>query len=158
MELDTGFDRITPTAFSFVRKLHEPLVVVVDNGQEVTLPADAWLTFSSVGLSMDGKLLDDPETFMPERWIEGGDTKKRKARDWPLFDHPLMRDGFGYGPRKCLGARVAQLELWAAVTELVRNYQITLCDEGAVYEVANHASTYPDPAPQLMFSPIGEGC
>ena len=68
------------------------------------------------------------------------------------FDHPLMRDGFGHGPRMCLGARVAQLELQLVVAHVIRAHRLSV-DGARGFHVANHASTYPDPAPKLKFEP-----
>ena len=73
------------------------------------MPAGGWLAFSPVGIATDPAHVQGPWEFRPERWIDESATCHRDRAAWPLFDHPLMRDGFGHGPRMCLGARVAQL-------------------------------------------------
>ncbi|EFC44139.1 predicted protein [Naegleria gruberi] len=132
--------RLTPTAFAILRRMDEP--VVIDNYE---IPAKAWLCFSPVGISMDPKFVESPEEFNPGRYLN------RVAREWPLFDHPLMRDGFGYGPRKCLGFRLAEMEIWTVIVTLIRDYQISLAPGTKKFDIVNHAATYPSPTPQLIF-------
>ncbi|KAG2393136.1 hypothetical protein C9374_009713 [Naegleria lovaniensis] len=144
--------RLTPTAFAILRKLKEPLVIQVSDEastNDYELPSNAWLCFSPVGMSMDPKFVESPHEFNPERYLN---RITRKEREWPLFDHPLMRDGFGYGPRKCLGARLAEMELWIAICTIVRDFKITLSPNSPKYEIVNHAATYPSPSPHLIFT------
>ena len=144
--------RLTPTAFSFVRRLPDPLEVRLPGGA-AELPGGAWLAFSPVGIATDPAHVQGPSEFRPGRWIDESATSHRDRAAWPLFDHPLiMRDGFGHGPRMCDGARVAQLELWCAVSHIVGAYRLSV-DGARGFRVANHASTYPDPAPKLVFEP-----
>jgi hypothetical protein len=107
--------------------------------------------------------------------------EQQRARSWALFDHPLMRDGFGFGPRMCLGGRLAEMEIYTAVCEILLHNRIVHSDDRDVsdssssssssnsscssntfsshtvpigrrrYEIVNHAATYPDPAPELLF-------
>jgi len=135
--------RLTPTAFAILRRMDEP--VTIDG---YVLPAKAWLCFSPVGISMDPKYVESPEEFNPERYLN---RITRKEREWPLFDHPLMRDGFGYGPRKCLGFRLAEMEIWTVICTLIKDYNISLAPGTKKYDIVNHAATYPSPAPQLVF-------
>ena len=145
--------RLTPTAFSFLRKLDADLEVFDATGATYKLPAHAWLAFSPVGLSRDPSMVESPMEFRPARFL----TTKRGTRvdvlkDSQLFEHPLMRDGFGFGPRMCLGARVAQLELLVVVSRILQDHRIS-CPGDFDYDIANHASTYPMPSPPLVFTP-----
>mmetsp|Transcript_3804 Transcript_3804/g.11216 ORF Transcript_3804/g.11216 Transcript_3804/m.11216 type:complete len:491 (+) Transcript_3804:87-1559(+) len=142
--------RLTPTAFSFLRRLPDPLEVQLPSGGAARLPSGAWLAFSPVGLATDPAHVAAPTEFRPERWVDAAAVHRERA--WPLFDHPLMRDGFSHGPRMCLGARIAQLELWLAVSQIVRAHRLRV-DGPRHYAVANHASTYPNPAPRIVFEP-----
>ncbi|KAL9656144.1 hypothetical protein ABK040_007762 [Willaertia magna] len=135
--------RLTPTAFANLRKLDEPIIV-----NDYCLPAKAWLCFSPVGISMDPKFVDSPNDFNPERYLN---RVTRKEREWALFDHPLMRDGFGFGVRKCLGGRLAEMEIWIAICTILRDYKITMEESSKDYDIVNHAATYPSPAPKLIF-------
>ncbi len=139
--------RCTPTAFMFVRKLQAPLTVPTQSGDSVTLPSDAWLAFSPVGVAHDPALVHNPHLFSPDRFLPPASDNKES-----LIYHPLMRDGFSVGPRMCLGARIAQLEIVAAVVALLRDYRIVTAP--TPYEIHNHASTFPSPSPSLSLSPI----
>ncbi|KNC49869.1 25-hydroxyvitamin D3 1alpha-hydroxylase [Thecamonas trahens ATCC 50062] len=114
--------RLTPTAFMFVRMLDEATEVVLGSGKALELPA---------------------KLFRPERFLSSNIDKSA------LIHHPLMRDGFSVGPRMCLGARVAHLELVAATAAVMQAVEVQ-CD-ATPWEIHNHASTYPSPAPQLSF-------
>jgi cytochrome P450 len=86
--------------------------------------------------------------FDPSRFL---DRIAQKRRHFQVFDHPLMRDGFGTGPRRCLGATLAKLELNAFICSAVQQWRISSVGN---YGVANHAATFPSPAPRLVFEPI----
>lgn len=59
----------------------------------------------------------DPDTFDPDRFLE---PRNEDAA------HPYAFVGFGGGPRSCLGAGVAQMELKALFTKLLRRFDIKL--------------------------------
>ena len=129
-----------------------------------TLPAGAWLCFSPVGLATDPAFVSEPHEFRPERYTdrcEGKLTRQERAQ-WATFDHPLMRDGFGFGPRKCLGARLAEMEIYSAICVILSEHRVTMQggpsgavrgEQGKPYQIANHAATFPSPAPTLIFTP-----
>ena len=56
----------------------------------------------------------DPEVFRPERWLTGEDLSKK--RYFP----------FGYGPRDCVGQKLAMLEMRMAIIRLITRYQFRL--------------------------------
>ncbi|KAL1856139.1 hypothetical protein Plec18170_004008 [Paecilomyces lecythidis] len=62
----------------------------------------------------------DAEAFRPERWLES--------------ESPTMLDSnsfvFGMGARICLGKDIAIMELYKLVTEVVRNFDMELVNEG----------------------------
>ncbi|RCN44232.1 unspecific monooxygenase [Ancylostoma caninum] len=55
-----------------------------------------------------------PEVFDPERWT----TEARSLRD------PLTYVPFGYGPRNCIGMRVAQMQMKVALAHILRRYEL----------------------------------
>ncbi|XP_060072393.1 cytochrome P450 3A8-like [Ylistrum balloti] len=60
----------------------------------------------------------DPEKFIPERFADNYD--------------PLTFLPFGYGPRNCVGMRLAQMELKMSLAKVVRNFEISICSETQV--------------------------
>ncbi|GFS75747.1 probable cytochrome P450 12a5, mitochondrial [Trichonephila clavipes] len=59
------------------------------------------------------KYYEEPLKFIPERWID-------KNKDF----NPFAFVPFGFGPRSCIGKRLAELEISLFVTELIRNFKI----------------------------------
>ncbi|KAJ8310879.1 hypothetical protein KUTeg_012744 [Tegillarca granosa] len=62
---------------------------------------------------------ENPEEFMPERF-----SREEKSKINPLHFLP-----FGYGPRNCIGMRLAYAEAKVAVIDFYRNFKVSLCDE-----------------------------
>jgi len=56
------------------------------------------------------KHFQDPDKFVPERWIRGGEQKKNS--------NPFVVLPFGHGARKCVGMRFASLELELVVAKV----------------------------------------
>ena len=52
----------------------------------------------------------DPDTFRPERWLTGEDMSQK------------CNLGFSFGPRDCVGQRLAMMEIRVALTRLIPNY------------------------------------
>lgn len=50
-------------------------------------------------MGRDHQIFPRPEQYKPSRWLRGGDTR---------FFRSL---GFGFGPRQCLGRRIAETEM-----------------------------------------------
>ncbi|WP_286761306.1 cytochrome P450 [Salegentibacter sp. UBA1130] len=70
------------------------------------------LLFSIHEVHRHPDLWEDPDSFKPERFAEGG--RKYSSQYFP----------FGAGPRKCIGNNFAMFEMIIAVTELVSQYKI----------------------------------
>ncbi|MEX2546930.1 MAG: cytochrome P450 [Chloroflexota bacterium] len=60
----------------------------------------------------DAKAFPEPDAFTPERWIGGFERELRRGDYFP----------FGMGPRQCMGASFANLELALAVATLRRRF------------------------------------
>jgi cytochrome P450 len=72
-----------------------------------------------ISIQQDPDYYHDPQDFLPERFDpEHGGTKS-------FVDRGVLAP-FGNGPRECLGKRFAQLQLKAAVYEIVRNFEISI--------------------------------
>lgn len=57
-------------------------------------------------LFTDERYFENPNEFIPERWLKRGQT------------NPFAFVPFGFGPRGCIGKRLAELEIICAVTEV----------------------------------------
>ncbi|ORZ40824.1 cytochrome P450 [Catenaria anguillulae PL171] len=80
------------------------------------LPAGTNLTFNHFVMSHDPKLVSDPDQFLPERW---------ETKDI----HAAVVMPFGSGSRKCIGSRIAEIELHAFFVHLLRRFELLAAPE-----------------------------
>ncbi|REE16815.1 hypothetical protein DFQ09_10525 [Winogradskyella pacifica] len=84
-----------------------------DTFNDMDFEAGCNLLFSVYEMHRHPKLWEQPDTFLPERFNEGG--RKFSSHYFP----------FGAGPRKCIGNNFAMFEMIIAVSELVSSFKIT---------------------------------
>lgn len=65
------------------------------------------------------KYWKDPEKFQPERFLDENCKKIRNGLYFP----------FGFGARKCIGYRFAEMEAKIVLAEILRKYIPVLCNE-----------------------------
>ncbi|XP_071079602.1 1,25-dihydroxyvitamin D(3) 24-hydroxylase, mitochondrial-like [Haliotis cracherodii] len=67
-------------------------------------------------------MYDDPLTFRPERWMR----ESRKDGEKPsAFSHLP----FGFGPRMCIGRRVAELEIQLLISQMLQRFDLVQCNQ-----------------------------
>ncbi|KAH8310566.1 hypothetical protein KR044_001967, partial [Drosophila immigrans] len=90
------------------------------------IPKETAVIMFSQGLQMDDDYYPRSKEFLPERWL-------RKAKDQNTDEkcpnalkasNPFIYLPFGFGPRMCIGKRVAEMELELAIARLIRNFYI----------------------------------
>lgn len=86
--------------------------ISIEKGQRVFVPL--------ISIQQDPEYYHDPQDFLPERF-----DPEHGASIKSFIDRGVLAP-FGTGPRECLGKRFAQLQLKAAIYEIVRNFEITL--------------------------------
>ncbi|GFQ86909.1 probable cytochrome P450 49a1 [Trichonephila clavata] len=77
------------------------------------VPAGTLATIPYHELFINERYYEEPLKFIPERWIN-------KNKDF----NPFAFVPFGFGPRSCIGKRLAELEISLFVTELIRNFKV----------------------------------
>lgn len=77
-------------------------------------PKKTPFTFHHYAISMDKRTFPAPLAFRPERWL----------RDGRVLPHPFGSIPFGFGVRGCVGRRIAELEMYMALSQLVRLFEI----------------------------------
>lgn len=81
------------------------------------IPAGAVVEAQNWTILHDERYFHDPDTFIPERWMEdGADIRKEAFRPFSL------------GPRVCLGINLAYLELRVILAKLVFSFEWELVD------------------------------
>ncbi|XP_004559199.3 sterol 26-hydroxylase, mitochondrial [Maylandia zebra] len=77
-------------------------------------PKKTPFTFCHYAISHDEDTFPDSFTFKPERWLRDG-----RERPNPFGSIP-----FGFGVRGCVGRRIAELEMYLLLFQLIRQFEI----------------------------------
>ncbi|KAL7851842.1 hypothetical protein SRHO_G00176270 [Serrasalmus rhombeus] len=85
----------------------------------VTIPKGTTIMIPTFPLHRDPESWPDPDTFKPERF-----TKENKESIDPYTYIP-----FGVGPRNCIGMRFALVSMKLAIVEILRRFDVNICDE-----------------------------
>ncbi|KAM3850721.1 sterol 26-hydroxylase, mitochondrial [Diretmus argenteus] len=88
----------------------------------------------------------DAELFVPERWLRGGPSSRYKH-------HPYSFIPFGVGVRGCVGKRVAELEMYFALSRLMQHYEVRPEDGAPVVEPKTRTLLIPAKHINLRFLP-----
>ncbi|XP_050509163.1 cytochrome P450 6a2-like [Diabrotica virgifera virgifera] len=80
----------------------------------VHLKAGDSIALPSRGLHMDSQYFDEPDKFIPERFLDGSNINK-----YVYFP-------FGEGQRVCLGQRFAQTQIKVGVAHLIKNFKLSV--------------------------------
>nr|AFI45015.1 cytochrome P450 CYP49a1 [Dendroctonus ponderosae] len=107
--------------------------VIIGNGRNLQsdtvlagyqVPKGTHVIFPHLVVSNVEEYFDQPEKFMPERWLK----KDAKSAQCPAHNqtkiHPFVSLPFGYGRRSCLGRRFAETELNIMLAKIFRKYQV----------------------------------
>ncbi|XP_078469815.1 1,25-dihydroxyvitamin D(3) 24-hydroxylase, mitochondrial [Lampetra fluviatilis] len=96
---------------------------------EYLLPKDTVVMVSNHALAWSEDYFPNAMSFRPERWLE----------DPPGTVKPFSHIPFGFGPRMCIGRRLAELEIHLALATIVQTYNIVATDDGPI--TALHSGT-----------------
>ncbi|XP_041834231.1 sterol 26-hydroxylase, mitochondrial [Melanotaenia boesemani] len=95
------------------------------------------------------------EDFIPERWLTVGMPSSRAGRATPGFyqHHPYSFIPFGVGVRGCVGKRVAEMEMYFALSRLMQNYKVEPEDGAPTVEPKTRTLLIPSKPINLRFLP-----
>lgn len=106
--------RLLPAVWAFGRQATEDVEVAGEH-----LPEGTQVMMSQWVVHRDPELWDAPETFDPDRWLDG------RGDDKPAFAH----FPFGGGPRTCIGDSFATLEAKVCLAQLLRRFKVDSVQE-----------------------------
>ncbi|XP_044539425.1 cholesterol side-chain cleavage enzyme, mitochondrial-like, partial [Gracilinanus agilis] len=111
--------RLHPIAVTIQRYLPSDLVL-----QDYTIPAKTLVQVGLFAMGRDSNFFPNPEKFDPRRWLHE-DTYFRAL-------------SFGFGPRQCIGRRIAELEMTIFLMNILENFKIEihkLSDVGTTFNL-----------------------
>jgi cytochrome P450 len=103
--------RLYPPAFIMARMNVETVSV---GGYEI--PPHSTLLASQWVMHRDARFYEQPERFMPERWLSGLEQRLPPGSYFP----------FGDGPRRCIGQGFAQLETALVIAAIAQKFRFRL--------------------------------
>ncbi|KAG9335563.1 hypothetical protein JZ751_004467 [Albula glossodonta] len=116
--------------------------VVVDN---YWFPKNTQFHLCHYAASHDEAEFPEPERFYPERWLRGTPSRSQH--------HPYSSIPFGVGVRACVGKRVAELEMYFALTRMMQRYKIQQKEGAADIKPKTRTLLVPSKPIDLRFVP-----
>jgi cytochrome P450 len=84
------------------------------------IPKNTPVLMSTWSTSRDPNIFENPNSYLPERWLTKDDRKLKNTQHTSFASLP-----FGFGPRMCAGRRLAETEMYLMAAELFRRAQVT---------------------------------
>nr|XP_015198939.1 PREDICTED: cholesterol side-chain cleavage enzyme, mitochondrial [Lepisosteus oculatus] len=98
--------RLHPVAVSLQRYITKDIVI-----QNYHIPSGTLVQLGLYAMGRSPHVFPRPEQYQPSRWLRG--------------EHSYFRSlGFGFGPRQCLGRRIAETEMQLFLIHMLENFKI----------------------------------
>ncbi|XP_071297973.1 cholesterol side-chain cleavage enzyme, mitochondrial [Agelaius tricolor] len=98
--------RLHPVAVTLQRYTTHEVIL-----QDYRIPPGTLVQVGLYAMGRDPAVFPRPERFLPQRWLQAG-------------PKPFLGLGFGFGPRQCLGRRIAELEMQLFLMHILENFKI----------------------------------
>ncbi|KAL7980390.1 hypothetical protein Chor_014719 [Crotalus horridus] len=102
-------DRLHPVAVTLQRYTTQEIVL-----QNYCIPANTLVQVGLYAMFRDSRFFSKPLQFNPERWIKTDDSKYFRGLS------------FGFGPRQCLGRRIAEIEMQLFLIHMLEKFKIEI--------------------------------
>jgi cytochrome P450 len=148
--------RLTPAIFVTLAKKNATSDLEI-HGK--TFPKGTMFLLDAYSTGIKSDIVDDCLSFEPERWSDEA-VEARTGTPSEVLDHPLLRDPFSHGARKCPGSRAANYEVLSMISQLVLDWDIAIQDpyikslQDVEYEQT--ATIHPTNIKQFHFTPRGK--
>uniref|UniRef100_A0A3Q2T0Y4 Cytochrome P450, family 27, subfamily B, polypeptide 1 n=1 Tax=Fundulus heteroclitus TaxID=8078 RepID=A0A3Q2T0Y4_FUNHE len=104
------------------------------------IPKNTLITLCQFATSRDPAVFQNPDDFHPHRWFS-----KDEAH------HPYASLPFGVGKRSCIGRRIAELELYLALSRILMEFEVKPDPEGISVKPKTRTLLVPKNAINLQF-------
>ncbi|XP_059528485.1 cytochrome P450 11B1, mitochondrial-like [Myotis daubentonii] len=121
--------RLYPVGISVDRQVNSDLVL-----QNYHIPAGTLITVQLYYMGRNPSVFARPELYQPQRWLDRGSGAR------------LPHLAFGFGPRQCLGRRLAEMEMLLLLHHVLKRFQVdtlTQADVRMVYRFVLMPSVIP---------------
>ncbi|EFA81218.1 cytochrome P450 family protein [Heterostelium album PN500] len=108
--------------FGLPRETRESILL----NDQVFIPKGSQIIICYYGMCHDEKRWNDPETFRPERFLDGSEEK-----------HNEYFLPFGQGPRNCVGMNLANDEMYIAISNIMSNFIVSSHDGKPIDDTEN---------------------
>uniref|UniRef100_A0A667Y9F1 Cholesterol side-chain cleavage enzyme, mitochondrial n=1 Tax=Myripristis murdjan TaxID=586833 RepID=A0A667Y9F1_9TELE len=98
--------RLHPVAVSLQRYITEDIII-----QNYHIPSGTLVQLGLYAMGRDPKVFFRPEQYQPSRWLR-------------TESHYFRSLGFGFGPRQCLGRRIAETEMQLFLIHMLENFRV----------------------------------
>ncbi|KAJ8344482.1 hypothetical protein SKAU_G00318110 [Synaphobranchus kaupii] len=98
--------RLHPVAVNLQRYITEDIVI-----QNYHIPSGTLVQLGLYAMGRDHRIFQHAEQYLPSRWLQG----------YPRYFRSL---GFGFGPRQCLGRRIAETEMQLFLVHMLEKFKI----------------------------------
>ncbi|CAJ1056634.1 cholesterol side-chain cleavage enzyme%2C mitochondrial-like [Xyrichtys novacula] len=98
--------RLHPVAVSLQRYIAEDIII-----QNYHIPSGTLVQLGLYAMGRDPKVFFHPEQYQPSRWLR-------------TETHYFRSLGFGFGPRQCLGRRIAETEMQIFLIHMLENFKV----------------------------------
>ncbi|CAJ1051762.1 -hydroxyvitamin D-1 alpha hydroxylase%2C mitochondrial [Xyrichtys novacula] len=117
--------------------------VITDRDIEVggyEIPKNTLITLCHYATSRDPAVFQNPDEFQPHRWLKKDSTH-----------HPYASLPFGVGKRGCIGRRIAELELYLALSRILLEFDVKPDPEGISVKPMTRTLLVPENVISLQF-------
>ncbi|KAG1939437.1 cholesterol side-chain cleavage enzyme, mitochondrial-like [Pimephales promelas] len=97
--------RLHPVAVSLQRYITEDIIL-----QNYHIPAGTLVQLGLYAMGRDHRVFPHPEQYRPDRWVRSQ-------------SHYFKSLSFGFGPRQCLGRRIAETEMQLFLIHMLENFR-----------------------------------
>ncbi|KAA0708090.1 25-hydroxyvitamin D-1 alpha hydroxylase, mitochondrial [Triplophysa tibetana] len=118
--------------------------VITDKDIEVggyLIPRNTLITLCHYATSHDPKHFAEPDDFIPQRWLNRGEAS-----------HPYASIPFGVGKRSCIGRRIAELEVYLALSRILMHFNVEPAEDNNTVHPMTRTLLVPEKEINLRFT------